>query len=131
MTKKRFKNISRVFFLLFGCVLVLLIGFLFLTKESEVEIPGILSIPFMVVLVGMVLCAAIAFVLDAIESWKRDWFSFLTGYIGSVVILTAVVSAVDYFWDKQQIEILATALRVVLIISGVRAGEYVLKKEDD
>lgn len=130
MTKKRFKNISRVFFLLFGCVLVLLIGFLFLTKESEVEIPGILSIPFMVVLAGAVVCAAIAFVLDAIESWKRDCFSFLTGYIGSVVILTAVVSAVDYFWDKQQIEILATALRVVLIISGVRAGEYVLKKEE-
>ncbi len=129
MTKKKFKIISRVFLLLSVCELALLIGFIAFTKVDELTMPGILSVPFLIILIGMLACMAIAFVLDIVESWKSDWFSFLTGYIGSVVFLTVVATVCDYFWGEQQIEILSTALKALVVVSSVRAGEYVLRKE--
>lgn len=127
--KKRFIQISRIFIILFGCELAVLLGFIFFTKEDEIAIPSILGVAFLIGIIGMLVCVAIAFVLDAIESIKRDNFSYIAGYLGAVAVLTIAVTAVDYFWGEQQGAILETAIKALVVVGGSRAVEYVFRKE--
>lgn len=127
--KKTFKKVGRIIFLLFICVIAVFLGFIFFTKEDEISIPSILGMTFLIVIAAMLICAAIAFIFDAVESLKRDKVAYLAGYFGSVAVLTLLVIAVDYFWGEQQEAVLATAIKAFLLVGGSRGVEYVFRRE--
>ncbi len=122
--KKKIIKLTKIWFWAFIALLLILIGFIFINKEGD-AIPSILGLPFFIFLVGMLILVAVIVIMDAVDSWKRDRKTYILGFVGAVVATSAVLIALEYFMNSHTVQIGEAIIEALIIICGIRAGEYI------
>lgn len=128
--KSLFIKVCKISLLLFFIALAILVGFAVFTDESEFTLPTIVMIYFLASTIACVLCIVIAWILDLIESVRRDIFTCLMGYLVVIVMFWGVLVAVDYFWNDAGVDLAGSLVKAALSVCAIKAGNYIFTKRN-
>ena len=123
--KKKIIKLTKIWFGVFIAMLLVLVGFMLMQKSDTVAIPTILGVAFLIALVGMLALFVIVVVMDAMDSWKHDKKMYILGFVAAVVATTAVLIVLEYFFSSRTWQIKESFAEALIIICGIRAGEYI------
>lgn len=126
--KSIFLKISRSCLVAFFTALALLVGFAVVTKTEKITLPAILGIYVLISTITSLICIIIAWVLDLIESVRRDKFSCLTGYVVGIAMLWGAILVTDYFFYDMHIDWMSSLLKAVICVCVIKAGNYIFSR---
>ena len=120
--KTIFKNICRVSILIF-VVLILTFAFFISNLESgKIKAPQLLGVFLAFFALSTLVCLAAAFVLDAVESIKKNKFLYFF-----IMIINIIVIAYVYNYFAHYPNILNCLPPAVVYACAVKAGDYIFR----
>lgn len=128
--KSKFIKISRICVMFFFVVIAILVGWIFVTKDQEVILPTVLGILPLLSGLAMVICIIIAFILDMVDSLKRDKFKYLIGNTILIAVLWLVLVIFEYFTGDKNVQLINLLGQSALSVCAVRAGSYIFTNHD-
>ncbi len=127
--KEKFHKVSKLILICFLAVIAVLVGFAMFAGEQDITLPPILGIFIVIVTVLTVVCIFVAWLLDIVETVKRENFSFLVSYLAVIVVVAFVMAVGEYYLGEHIFDIAAWLRKSALIICAMRAGNYIFSKK--
>lgn len=124
--KKIFIKISRILAVLVLVAIAILFYYSFKATGEDVDMPLLMFLFSFGVLFLFAVTLFIAVVLDIVESYKKDGFSFLKKYIVEIVLVGAIFTLYEYFISKSGETLVHCFTQAAIIVCVSRAGSNVI-----
>lgn len=124
--KKVFIKTSRILAVLVIVAIAILVYYSIIATGEDVDMPFFMFLFSFGVLFLFAVTLLIAVVLDIVESYKKDGFSFLKKYIVEIVLVGVIFTLYEYFISKSGETWFHCFTQAAIIVCASRAGSNVI-----
>ena len=124
--KKIFVKISRVLAILAIVAIAILVYYVVTTTGDEIDLPSGIGLFVFGALILFAVALSIAVILDIVESYKREGFSFLKKYILEIVLIGVIFTLYEYFISKSGETWIDCFIQAAIFTCVIRAGSNVI-----
>lgn len=126
--KEKMKKASKISLTLFVIAIAILVIYGNMVKDETIEIPTILAVYLLITTAAALICALISFVLDAIESIKKDKFAYVTGLLGIAIVYFVGYVGIEIFLNGNKPNLQATFIAALIFACISRTGKFLYEK---
>jgi len=124
--KKIFIKTSKLLAILSIVAIVILVCYSFGATGETVDMPSFMSLFLFGVLFLFMVTLFIAVILDIIDCYKKDGFSFLKKYIAEIILVGVLFTLYEYFISKSGETWVYCFTQATIIVCTSRAGSNVI-----
>lgn len=124
--KNTFIKISRISLAIFAVAIAILVMYVVMANDDEIELPIIIGIFVLVGIILGIMGFLIAIVIDIVENYKKEGFSFVIKYAVEIIGVGALFVLYEHFVDKSDQTWIQCFTQASIIVLGIRAGSNVI-----
>lgn len=130
--KNVFVKASRITLILFALAIAILILYIVITNGDEIiELPTVLGLFVFGAIFATAITVLIAVIIDIVESYKKEGFSFLKKYIMEIVFTGLTFTLYEYFIGKSGETWIQCFAQATIIVCAIKAGSNVIFAKND